>query len=171
LTIPYSFSTLHLTRVCAHQQYGLAALHSPPNTPDTARWRWSPSQGPQSSSPEARLWTTVILDALESLETAGRWCFDTYPKRLRELLQNRAGMKTKSFREQQQSLEQQQREMTTELDSCMSFFFSERSRLEFICSALGYELGSIRRRARSVLINLRARAVEPSSTRQTVRVE
>jgi hypothetical protein len=135
----------------------------PEDEPDPA----SAAVGRIRGAPEARLWTSVVLDALKNLRLAGRWISETYPELREDLLLERLKMKPNQFREKQLSLELQRNKMAEQLDSCIWFFFSTESFLEFICSALGYDIEDIRRHVRSMARDLRIQIGEPPQTLMT----
>ena len=102
-------------------------------------------------TPEGELWTSVLVDAIESLERAVHWLASTYEARRAELERKAADLPGARYRERRRDLERERREREAQLESCRWFFFSEDSPLEFICEILSYPTDLIRAHARKIL--------------------
>ena len=84
-------------------------------------------------TPEARLWTTVVLHTWKDLRKAATWLAERHQAQEAEVLEAR------------------RHAMTHQLRSCLWFFFSDGSAFEVICSTLDYDHRSIRNRVRSLV--------------------
>ncbi len=109
-------------------------------------------------TPEARLWTTVVLHAWKDLRKAATWLVESDQDH--ELGRGDLRRDDGSRRE---ALEARRHAMDHQLRSCLWFFFSDGSAFEVICSTLDYDRRFIRNRVRSLLNQLGLDAELPGS--------
>ena len=102
-------------------------------------------------TPEARLWTTVVLHAWKDLRKAATWLVESDQDQKVELGRGDLRRDDGSRRE---ALEARRHAMDHQLRSCLWFFFSDGSAFEVICSTLDYDRRFIRNRVRSLLNQL-----------------
>jgi hypothetical protein len=105
-------------------------------------------------SPHGRLWTTVIVESLKTLESSLRWQARSYPVRRETLMEQQGKLVEHKRRERMRKLEEMRRKAESDVVSCTQFFFSSDSPLSFVCDALGYELDLIRGRVREILTDV-----------------
>ena len=99
-------------------------------------------------TPEARLWTTVVLHTWKDLRKAATWLAERHQAQEAELAR---GGHRRDDGGRREALEARRHAMTHQLRSCLWFFFSDGSAFEVICSTLDYDHRSIRNRVRSVV--------------------
>ena len=99
-------------------------------------------------TPEARLWTKVVLHTWKDLQEAGTWLAERHQDQEAEL--GRGGH-CRDDGGRREALEARRHAMTHQLRSCLWFFFSDESSFEVICSTFDYDHRSIRNRVRSLL--------------------
>ena len=102
-------------------------------------------------TPEARLWTTVVLHAWQDLRKAATWLAERHQDQEAELGR---GAHRRDDGGRREALEARRHAMTHQLRSGLWFFFSDESAFEVICSTLDYDRRSIRNRVRSLLNQL-----------------
>ena len=101
-------------------------------------------------TPEGELWTSVLVDGIESLERALDWLGSTYDVRHADLEAKALELPKARYRERRRDLERERREREAQIRSCRWFFFSSDSPLEFICDVLSYPADLIRAHARKI---------------------
>ncbi|MEE8558085.1 MAG: hypothetical protein V3T14_09395 [Myxococcota bacterium] len=115
-------------------------------------------------TPEGELWTSVLVDGIESLERALDWLGSTYEVRRTDLEAKALELPRARYRERRRDLERERREREAQLRSCRWFFFSSDSPLDFICDVLSYPTDRIRAHARKIF----ERYGEPAEERDPV---
>ncbi len=130
----------------------MAELH----TEDAAAWAHNARGATEPArtlqdTPEARLWTTVVLHAWKDLRQAATWLAERHQDQEAEL--GRGGHR-RDDGGRREALEARRHAMADQLRSCLWFFFSGGSTFEVICSTLDYDQRSIRNRVRSLLNQL-----------------
>jgi hypothetical protein len=114
-------------------------------------------------TPEGELWTSVLVDGIESLDRALDWLASTYAARRADLERKAPELPRSRYRERRRDLERERREREAQLESCRWFFFSEDSPLEFICDVLSYPADLIREHARKIFASRGASPTERDS--------
>ena len=110
-----------------------------------------PEREPLRDTPEGELWTSVLVDAIETLKRGVEWLRSSYAERRSELERKRPELSPARYRERLRDLERERREQEAQLESCRWFFFSDDSPIDFICDVLAYPTDLIRGHARKCL--------------------